>query len=321
MGGISTSNFTPCSRSCWENAGSKASDQAENALAGRPEGRWPGEAQQVADAAVEAVHFLDDGVQVLTRRWRLRVEPDDLGRRAEAGQRVPQSVSDRGRHLADRGQLLGLDQLRLGAFQLGDLGLQLVVEPDHVGSGLPEVVGHAGEGSCQLADLVPGVGGNRVIEITGPDHRHRSGELADRPGQAAGYEPGTQQPGGQGEDHDHDEHPLLRGKNFLQAGIGPTNAGLARPAVDVPVELGEGRMQPALELLLGHGERRLAPARVVELEDGRGGGLDLLLDVPNPFGQPHLLRPQLGRPALLPVVHHLPRQRNSFLAVGSIPLR
>ena len=45
-------------------------------------------------------------------------------------------------------------------------------------------------------------------------------------------------------------------------------------------------------------------------------GLNLLLDVANPFGQPHLVRPKLRGPALLPVVHHLPGQPKLLLGSG-----
>ena len=43
----------------------KPLDQARKALRHRPIGRGAAEAQEMTDAAVEAVDFLDDGVQML----------------------------------------------------------------------------------------------------------------------------------------------------------------------------------------------------------------------------------------------------------------
>jgi len=47
-------------------------------------------AQQVADAPVEPVHFLDDGVEVLGARGGGGVPPHELGGGTEARERVPE---------------------------------------------------------------------------------------------------------------------------------------------------------------------------------------------------------------------------------------
>ena len=155
-----------------------------------------------------------------------------------------------------------------------------------------------------------------MLEITRPDYCHRSGELADRPGQTAGDEPGAQHPGPQGEDHDQEKHALLRSEDFFQPGIRTTDAGFPCPAVDVTVELRQGGLQAFLELLPSHGERCLPPTRVIEAEDARRGGLNLLLNVADPLGQPHLVGSKLSGPALLPVVHYLPCQTKLLFGAG-----
>ena len=98
--------------------GQKPLYQPGDAFARRPERRRPGKAQQVADPPVEPVHFLDDGVEVFAGRRSLRVVPHHLGGGAEAGERVPQAVGHGRGHLADRCELLRLNQLRLGPLQL-----------------------------------------------------------------------------------------------------------------------------------------------------------------------------------------------------------
>ena len=65
----------------------------------------------------------------LGNRFLLRREAAEgqLGRRPDAGQGVAEPVGDRGRHLAQRGQLLGLDELGLGVPQGVDLVTKLLL--------------------------------------------------------------------------------------------------------------------------------------------------------------------------------------------------
>jgi hypothetical protein len=73
---------------------------------------------------------------------------------AQAGQRVPQPMRYRGGHFTDRGQLFRLDQLNLGAFQLGDLRFQLGIQPKEVGARLAQALPHAIESSRQVSHFV-----------------------------------------------------------------------------------------------------------------------------------------------------------------------
>ena len=83
----------------------------------------------MAHAPVEPVDLLDDDAQVLARRGGLGMTQRDLRRGAEARERIANAVRDRGRHLADGRELLGLNELRLRRLELRDLVLQLEVEP------------------------------------------------------------------------------------------------------------------------------------------------------------------------------------------------
>src|SRR3954467_13329331 len=113
-----------------------------------------GEAEQVADPAVEAVHFLDNRVEMLTGGGSLRVTPDQLGCRSETGQRVPEAVGDGRGHLPDRCQLLRLNKS---------------------GPRLTQVVRHSPERQRQLADLISGARLDGVIQLSGSDHSHGAG--------------------------------------------------------------------------------------------------------------------------------------------------
>ena len=135
--------------------------------------RGAGEAQQMADPAVEPVHLLDDRVELFPRGRRLGMPPGELRRGAEARERVPHAVRHRGRHLADGRELARLDQLRLGALEL---------------------LRHPGERAREVADLVLRRGADRVIEPPASHHGHGAGQLAEGPGQASGDEPGEQEP-------------------------------------------------------------------------------------------------------------------------------
>ena len=96
-----------------------------------------------------------------------------LGRRSQAGQRISEPVGDRGRHLADRGQLFGLHQLSLRLAQL---------------------LRHLPKGPSQLSYFVPGADRDRVVEIAGTDLRHGAGKLPERTRQPARNQPRAEQP-------------------------------------------------------------------------------------------------------------------------------
>ena len=66
----------------------------------------PGEAEQVADAPVQTVHLVDDGMEMLSGGRRLRMPLHQLCGGTQAGEGIAQPMRDRGRHFADGGQLL-----------------------------------------------------------------------------------------------------------------------------------------------------------------------------------------------------------------------
>src|SRR3954469_12593534 len=151
-------------------------------------------------------------------------------------------------------------------------------------------------------------------QLSGSAHRHGAGQLVEGTRQAASDEPGAEQATSQREDENAQEYALLRGKNLFQPGIGAADAGLPCSTVNLAIHLGESGEEPALQLALGSGEGRLPLAGVEEPEDAVGYGLDFLLDPAHSVGEPHLLRAELGPPALLPVVHTCPERANSFRA-------
>ena len=76
------------------------------------------------DPLVETIHLLDDGVQLFAGGAGRALDPalSELRGGSQARERVPQSVGHACRHLADRGELLGLHELRAGlAEPLGHL--------------------------------------------------------------------------------------------------------------------------------------------------------------------------------------------------------
>ena len=89
-----TSSSTPRSRIGSAKAREQVLDQPVEPLRHRAEGRRPAEAQQVADPAVEPVHLLDDGVEMLGRATASRGGGGPAGRRrggsrADSGARAP----------------------------------------------------------------------------------------------------------------------------------------------------------------------------------------------------------------------------------------
>ena len=123
---------TRCSRSGSAKAGSRPSTSRGTLSGNGLKRRRPAEAQQVADPAVEPVHLLDDRVErARAAGGRVGVTPHQLGRGPQARQRIPESVGHRGRHLADRRELLRLHQLRLGTLQLATFRRRLpVIRPN-----------------------------------------------------------------------------------------------------------------------------------------------------------------------------------------------
>ena len=116
-------------------AAERTLDQRPHALPQRAEWSRPGEREQVRNPEIETIDLLDDGLQLLARGGGGGLDPalGKLGGRAQTRQRVPEPVGHGGRHLPDRGQLLGLDQLR---------------------AGLAQLLRHPGEGPRKLADFV-----------------------------------------------------------------------------------------------------------------------------------------------------------------------
>ena len=165
---------------------------------------------------------------------------DQLGRGPQAAERIPQAVGHRRGHFADGGELLGLHQLGLGPLQLIDFPLELAVESRHVGPGLAQVLGHAAERLREVPDLVSRGGRDRILELPRAHDGHRPGELADRPGEASRDEPGRKEPGGQGKHDDRKQGPGFGTEDLLQAGVGTPHAGLAGPAIDLPIHRGQG---------------------------------------------------------------------------------
>ena len=190
----------------------------------------------MADATVEAVHLRDDGVEVLPRRGRIGMPAGELGGRPQTRERIAEPVRHRGRHLSDRGELLRLHQLRLGALELRDVA--------------PEPLGHASERPGQLADLVAAARRDRMVQLALAHDRHGLGQLADGPGESARDDPGRQESGRERERDDEDERAALAGEDLLQPGVGAADAGLPGAAVDLAVHRGERGEQPSLELAL-----------------------------------------------------------------------
>src|SRR3989454_10674829 len=76
-----------------------------------------------------AARFLLDQVELLPHRFARRDALGEVGREAQhARQRVVNLVGDVGGQLADRRELRGLDQLRLGPLELGHLLLDTLVQ-------------------------------------------------------------------------------------------------------------------------------------------------------------------------------------------------
>ena len=272
----------------------QALHQPVHLLGQRVEGGRAAEAQQVADPAIEPIHFLDDRFERLAGGRRVGVTPYQLGRGPQARQRIPESVGHRGGHLADGRELLRLHQLRLGTLQLGHVSAQ--------------ALGHPPERARQLADLVPRGRCDRMIELARANHRHRGGEVADGPGEAAGDRPGDDKSHGQRERDDDQQRAAFDGEDLLQPCVGAAHARLPRPPVHLAVHLRERRLQPASQLLLREGERLLAAPRIGQAEDALGHLPDLGLDTSDPISEVGLARAELPAPASLPVGHHLAGQ-------------
>jgi hypothetical protein len=104
-------------------------------------------------------------------------------------------MGNRSRHLANRGQFLGLDQLRLSLFQLLDLCFQMMIEPGHRLMGTLQILGHPGERSSQLADLVLRADDRHlVIQMACAHHLHGCLELMNRTCQPPGDQDGCGHP-------------------------------------------------------------------------------------------------------------------------------
>src|SRR5690349_2300675 len=294
----------------------KSLDQMGNGFPQRMKWGGPGKAQKMADPPVQPVNLLDDGAEVFRGTRRVGMAKDQLGCSAQAGQRVPETVRNRRGHFTDRRQLFRLDQLDLGALQLGDLGFQLRIQPEQVASGLAQAFPHPVESACQLSDFVPGGNRHRMLQISCTNHRHSAGKLIQGARQAARNEPGAQQTAGNREHQGEEENTVLIRQDDLQAGVCTPDAGFPRLPVDLAVQLGKSGKQPSLELALGGPERSFVLARVIEPENAVCGGLDLRLDLLNPYRELLFVRTELGCPALLPVVHHLPGKLELLACVG-----
>ena len=81
-----------------------------------------GEGEQVADDATRPLRLLVDHPQVATvARSQLLLLEQELGEPRDRGEGVVELVRDAGHELADRGELLALDQLGLHRLLLGDV--------------------------------------------------------------------------------------------------------------------------------------------------------------------------------------------------------
>ncbi len=118
--------------------------QARQALGHRMKRGGSAEAEQVTDAAIQPVHFAENGVEVLGGGGRRGMAAHELGGRAQAGEGIAESVRHGCGHLTDRRELLRLHDL---------------------GAGVVEALPHAREGAGEVADLVAGRDGDRMLDL------------------------------------------------------------------------------------------------------------------------------------------------------------
>ena len=124
----------------------------------------------MGDPLLEAVHLGDHRLQVLPLGAPGgELVEHELGRRPDARQGIAEPVGDGRRHLAERGELLGLDDRLVGA---------------------PEPLRHREELPGQAAQLVarPDLDPAGLVELATADHLHHRLEPGHRPGEGAGDE-------------------------------------------------------------------------------------------------------------------------------------
>ena len=221
---------------------------------------------------------------------------------AETSERIANPVGDGGGHLADRCELLGLDQLRLRRLELRDFALELGVESRGAGLRLLEALRHLREGAREVADLVRRADVDRELDFACADARHGHAQLTDRAREPARDEPRGEEPGADGEGEDRDQRVALAGDDLLEARVRAAHARLARLAIDVAIELRERGEELIAEIALRHVIRCLALPRVVERKDAVRDELDAALNLLGAVRELRLIGPELRSPALLPIL-------------------
>ena len=151
--------------------GQQLVDQPRHALAHRMERRRPAEAEQVADAPVEPVDLLDDGVEVLawpTGESGWRRTSWAAARRLASGFRSP---------CATAADISPIDAELLGLHQLRSRDSRAAARSSARARGPRSPISSRE------------VGLDRVVEIAAADDGHRVRQLADRAGEAPRDEP------------------------------------------------------------------------------------------------------------------------------------
>jgi len=251
----------------------------------------------VRDPEIEAIDLLDDRAQLLAGggRGALDAVLGELRGRAQARERIPQPMGHAGRHLPDRGQLLGLHEL---------------------GAGLAELLGHAGESARQVADLVTGARLDRVVQVAGADHRHRVPQLVERVRQAAGNEPRCHEAGRERERDDTPEDapfPVDDPRHLRERRL---DAELARPSVDLPVHVRQSRLEALHKLPSRQHGGRVVPSGIVQGEHATRDRPDIRLDPADTVRELELVGRQFRSPAIEPEGHDLLGERKLFPGRG-----
>src|SRR5207244_6134013 len=250
------------------------------------------EREEMRDPEVQAVHLLNDGGELLARGRGVYAMPGELGRGAQARERIAEPVRHRRRHLPDRRQLFRLDELRVR---------------------LAQPFRHLAKGPGKLPDLIPGTGRDDVVQVARAHDGHRLPQLVERAGQAARDEPGGDQPGDQREHDDRPEDAPLRFHYPLDLDQRPLHAEFPGLAIDIAIHRDEGGLETLHQLLAGGDVRGFTVARIIQLEHAVGDGSDLELDLADTVREGDFVRGKAGGPAIEPEVHDLLGERKLLL--------
>src|SRR5262245_48968445 len=204
-------------------------------------------------------------------------------------------MRDRGRHLPDRGELLRLDQFGLSA---------------------PELFGHIGEGTGQIADFVSPPYRDRMVEISRTDYGHGFTQLRDWSYQTPGDEKGSGEAAPECQQHDAEQDLALRVDDCLYSRERLLDAEFARLAVDLAIQIGQRGKQPHLDFLARDPVALFAMPRVGQGDHTVSNGSDLALYLSHGVSQLDFVRAEFRAPAIEPVIHHLAAQAPLFSGIG-----